>query len=110
MTYEQLLRRYLELSGPRAINPDLVSTSATATAGSTPRSSASRRCSTARWPACTRQTSGPIERITVDLDEADRVRGGRPAGRVVPRGRHAACCTRPTCTTSSRSAAVPASP
>ena len=39
MTYEQWLRRYLELAGPR--DPDLVRPAATATAGWTPSSSAS---------------------------------------------------------------------
>ena len=102
MTYEQLLRRYLELSGSRP---------ASASSGSpTPSASASPRCSTAPGRACTTRRLRRARADRLTTDDADPRGGGRPAGRVVPRGRQLPCCTRPTCTSSSRSAVGPASP
>ena len=63
MTYEELLRRYLELAGPAEARP-------TEVAGWTsPSATASSSCSTAPWHGCTPRPPGPIERIA--LDDAD---------------------------------------
>ena len=103
MTYEQVLRRFLELSGPRV---------ASATSGWIDVTFRTRfeellDRSLARVHP---ETSGAIERPY----DAGRHRGrpvhrDRHARRGLPGGSSPACCTRPTCTSSSRCAVVPAS-
>ena len=71
MTYEQWLRRYLELAGPRAIDPDLVSTSSHGHGWldtSLERFELMLDRTVARvHPAA----SGPIERLTLDQADPD---------------------------------------
>ena len=102
MTYEQWLRRYLELAGPRPPSSGWLAETFV------------ERFEQMLDRALARvhpQAAGPIERIAFDHDDADGSRrGGRPAGRGVPRGRRRACCTPPTCCSSPRSAGCPASP
>ena len=97
MTYEQLLRRYLELAGPTSRRGWLDVT--------VPGRHASRFELLDRALARVHpETSGPIERITLDVDDPRGRRGRRHARGGRTRRRPAAGCTRPTCTSSSRCA------
>ena len=69
MTYEQWLRRYVELPAPPGLR---ITGRRTGTGSTSPSATASRRCSTAPWRACTRR---PPARSTAS--DADR-RGTRP--------------------------------
>ena len=75
MTYEQWLRRYLELAGPRAIDPDLVSTSSHGHGWLDTFARALR--------ADARPRGRPRAPGGVRPDRAVRPRPGRPVGRTV---------------------------